>query len=149
MPKICNITGDILKRVKEIWITSEDKPLCSFENILKKTPMEEILSGIPESEFLKIRVLPGDVSIDEKQKESTAGTYYTHSYSITVQPACVSNHEIIEFFTNTKVLLFLFTTSETYLAGCNGQALAFTYSESTSYFTVNLSGDTYFSALRS
>lgn len=148
MPKICNITDDFIKNIRNAWIAPVGQADCDLENILTKTSLSDIIEQIPEDQVLKIELLPDDISVNSKQKDSNAGAYFTHSYSITAQPNKINNFEIINSFTNTRVLLFLFTTEEMYLIGTNEQGLLFLFDEYTTYFIIYLSGDTYFSALR-
>lgn len=148
MPKICNITDDFIKNVRAAWLVPVGQPECDLENILTKSSLSNIIKQIPEDQILKIELLPDDIRVNSSQKDSSAGAYFTHSFSITAQPNKITNLEIIDFFTNTRVLLYLFTTAETYLVGSNEQGLLFLFDEYTTHFIINISGDTYFTALR-
>lgn len=148
MIQICNNTPDFNKEINQAWIVKEGQPGCNLPNILLSPGISEVLTLIPEEEILKIKVLPSDVDINAKQKTSSAGSYTSHSYSITVQPANVTNFHLIQKFTNTKVLLFLFSNLDTYLIGVNQQGLLFLFDENSEAFQLNLSGDTYYPALR-
>ncbi len=152
MPEICNLTDDMIKNVRRALIVPSGQSACTIEAVLSSPSLNDIITSIENweqpSNMIRIRLLPGDVQINEEQKESNAGVYCSHSYSITVQPNQLENKEILNSFTNRKVLLFLFTTHETYLIGCNEQPLKIFHKEYTTYYTVTLSADTYFFALR-
>lgn len=155
MAKISNIDSDLLRNVTEVSIVPIGQEFCNLENIIKEISVLDILNIIRKNEkdenILDIDILPNDIILSSKQKESTSGYYTTHSYTITVQPNQLNTYKKLNNFSNEKVLMFIKIVgevNETYMLGSNEQGLKFSFEEYTTYLTITISGDTYFQPLR-
>lgn len=147
MLKICNTIDDFSNEIREAWIIPLDEINVYLEDVLNDISFMENINKIPEDKIVKIRLLFDDVAINCVQKKSNSGILYTHSYTITLLPNKKEYLTNLTGLLHKKIVLLLFSPLNNFLLGIHS-GLTLTFTESTDYLRLLISGDSYFPALR-
>lgn len=143
---IQNIPTDIEKKIDNVIICLPFEQLSIVNYLKNKIPTESdlLLHGRGE----KIRILPGDASIDFRSETPTPGASWRFNLSFDVVDNTHSNFNKLNFFSNKKVVPVIGTSTYRYQIGNSEQPMDFSFRETLTGFEVNISGQCYFPASR-
>lgn len=143
---ILNYASDIEKKTDNVIICLPFSDL-SVENQLKNAiPAESVL--LLKGNGLKVRILPGDAKIDNKQSNSKPGSSWNFTSNFEVVDNTLSNFRQLQRFINKKVVLIVGTSTYRYQFGNKVQPLDISFRETPTGFNVSVSGQFNFPAAR-
>lgn len=143
---ISNFPTDIEKKVDHIIITLPFNDL-SLKNQLKNIiPSESEL--LTKGNALKVRVLPNDAGIDNRQSKSKPGNYWNFNFNCDVVDNTHSNFQRLNFFSNRKIVLVVGTSTYRYQLGNQDHPLDFSFKETTTGFNISIAGQCFCAASR-